>query len=659
MKCSNNLRPEFRLEYRSLKRRYRSRKDHLPSQFFLPCLKECQTYKRAVGYFTTGVLGEWIEAIDNLVRKEDTKIFLIISPVLSNDDRDALVAITSEPVRNKYLNKIIDEFIDEIIDKEKSIVTRSRDLLLWLIANKKLEIRFAFLDNFADDGMYHEKIGVFYFRNGDIVTFEGSANETTSGYIKNKEKIVVFRSWVKNDSERLKDTQEDFDDTWNNTEEGVSVIELSERALSRVVSHAPSEIPKRLPRKFRGSNTWNHQNEAIEKFLQHKHGVLEMATGTGKTRIALEIISHLLKIDGVNSVIVTTDGLDLLAQWHEELVEWIGLNTNIRIFRQFGQFKEMEDYCVDPEYAILIVSRQNKLSKVLNFLNSENSRRTLVIHDEVHGLGSEQNKRDLKDLHKNYIYKLGLSATPEREYDDGTTFIRESIGDIIYQFDVKDAIQAGILCEFDYIPIEYDLSNNDRQRIRRVYSQRAARKHNGNPMTEEEFRIKLSKVYKTAENKPHEFEKYLVDNSDCYKNSIIFIEETRYAEPIFEILHKHTKLYRKYFAEDDADNLRKFANGEIDSLVTCHKISQGIDITRLDTVILFASARAKLETIQRIGRCLRINPVDRSKRATVIDFVMRLNSNIEPQEDDNLTADESRRIWLTELSQVRRKFHGN
>ena len=650
---------EFSVEYRTLKRRYRSRKDHLPSQFFLPCLKECQTYKRAVGYFTTGVLGEWIEAIDNLVRNEDTKINLIISPVLSNDDRDALVSITSEPVRNAYLNKKIDEFIDDIIDKEKSIVTRSRELLLWLIAREKLEIRFAFLDNFDDDGMYHEKIGVFYFRNGDIVAFEGSANETTSGYIKNKEKIVVFRSWINNDFERLRDTEEDFDDTWNNIEEGVSVIKLSERALSRVVSHAPSDIPNRLPRKFLGFNTWNHQNEAIEKFLQHKHGVLEMATGTGKTRIALEIISHLLKIDGVNSVIVTTDGRDLLAQWHEELVEWIGPGTNIRIFRQFGQYKEMEDYCVDPENAVLIVSRQNKLSKVLNFLDSEISRRTLVIHDEVHGLGSEQNIRDLKNLHKKFIYKLGLSATPEREYDDGTMFILESIGDIIYKFDVKDAIQAGILCEFDYIPIEYDLSENDRQRIRRVYSQRAARRHNGTPMTEEEFRIKISKVYKTAENKPHEFANYLAHNSDCYKNSIIFIEEIQYAEPIFEILHQHTNLYRKYFADDDAGNLRKFSNGEIDSLVTCHKISQGIDITRLDTVILFASARAKLETIQRIGRCLRINPNDKSKRATVIDFVIRSNSNIESQECNDLKADESRKIWLTKLSKVRKKFRGN
>jgi superfamily II DNA or RNA helicase len=69
----------------------------------------------------------------------------------------------------------------------------------------------------------------------------------------------------------------------------------------------------------------------------------------------------------------------------------------------------------------------------------------------------------------------------------------------------------------------------------------------------------------------------------------------------------------------------------------------------MNAVILFASARAKLETIQRIGRCLRIDPENPAKRALVVDFV-RASEPGETQPN----ADQERSDWLTRLSQVRK-----
>ena len=83
--------------------------------------------------------------------------------------------------------------------------------------------------------------------------------------------------------------------------------------------------------------------------------------------------------------------------------------------------------------------------------------------------------------------------------------------------------------------------------------------------------------------------------------------------------------------------------------MTCHRISQGIDIRSLNTVVLFASARARLETIQRIGRCLRIDPSRPDKRALVIDFVRPASPT-----DTVPNADQERCQWLTALAQVRK-----
>ena len=92
------------------------------------------------------------------------------------------------------------------------------------------------------------------------------------------------------------------------------------------------------------------------------------------------------------------------------------------------------------------------------------------------------------------------------------------------------------------------------------------------------------------------------------------------------------------------ETLEKFARGELECLVACHRLSEGIDIQSLNTVILFSSDRARLETIQRVGRCLRTDPNNPTKIANVIDFI---------REDSG--TDEDRKVWLEEISRIKPK----
>jgi superfamily II DNA or RNA helicase len=95
--------------------------------------------------------------------------------------------------------------------------------------------------------------------------------------------------------------------------------------------------------------------------------------------------------------------------------------------------------------------------------------------------------------------------------------------------------------------------------------------------------------------------------------------------------------------------LREFATGVLDCLITCHRVSEGIDIRSVKTVVLLSADRARLETIQRIGRCLRTDHKDPDKRALVVDFIRRGASA-----DRAPTADEERRNWLEGLATIRR-----
>jgi superfamily II DNA or RNA helicase len=93
--------------------------------------------------------------------------------------------------------------------------------------------------------------------------------------------------------------------------------------------------------------------------------------------------------------------------------------------------------------------------------------------------------------------------------------------------------------------------------------------------------------------------------------------------------------------------LERFAEGRLDFLIACDRISEGIDIKTVDTIVLFSCDQVRLQTIQRIGRALRTISSNKEKRARVIDFYF----DEEGKED---SADMVRKDWLERLANIRR-----
>ncbi|VTU38516.1 DEAD/DEAH box helicase family protein [Variovorax sp. PBL-E5] len=644
-------------QLRSLKAIYKTRDGSIGASFFAPCLGLCTHYKRAAGFFSSTALVSWADALLANGTKS-VAISLLISPTLSSGDKATFERATDPAARADILTRCGDSLVHELLNDPACGKTRG-NYLLWLLATGKLEIRFALPQHVDEPGMYHQKSGVFVFPDGARVAFEGSANETASGYIRNYEKIHVFRSWIPEDVSRLVSVEADFDEQWNQQDEYLTVVPLSSESL-RLIKERSADLdfdnppPARVPAE---DPKWRHQGDAARAFIAARRGVLEMATGTGKTKTALRIAKELFARGEIDSIIVCTEGTDLLQQWYEEILDWrASLERPLRVYRHFASDHQGMTFALNCASSALVVSR-GQLGKFLPMLKDAQAARTLVIQDEVHGLGAPSNRTSLGGKHQRHRYVLGLSATPEREYDaEGTAFIDAEIGPTVFSFGLEDAIKRGILVEFDYVPLPYELTANDRERLKAVYARQSARAHSGQPMSNEELWTELSKVYKTAEQKPGIFADYLATHSGIVLGCILFVEEREYGERILPILHATGVRYRTYYADDDRENLVMFGRGEIDCVLTCHKISQGIDIKSLMAVVLFASAKARLETIQRVGRCLRSDPANPDKRATVVDFVLEAE---EENPRRGPSADEQRRDWLTELSQVRREKNAN
>ena len=614
---------------------YRSGYDNIVIDLFHSSLAQAREYWRAVGYFSSSALESFGAPLGAFI-KHGGCIRLVTSVELSQSDLEAVTdGVSKKRICTERLETIIEEQFSEGVGDG---VAR----LGLLLEMGRLEIKIAVPKTGA--GIYHEKIGIF-LDNQDYVAFSGSSNESRNAFENNRECIDVFPSW--RSSKRAQRKRSHFEEVWQGTDIGVEVFSFPEavkKKLLRICEEHRSGNRK-LERK---SKKWRHQDEALNVFLAAERGIINMATGTGKTRTALEILTALFNQNTIDTVVICTDGNDLLDQWYGELLAVRkSAGREIRILRHFKDLKQIQQFALSPKDAFLLTSREPTAS-ALRQLNEKQGRRTLLVHDEVHGLGSPANRVRLSGLSDHIRFRLGLSATPERPYDDdGNRFIEEHIGPVLITFDLRKAIKRGILAPFNYFPLPYQPTDDDRARIAAVYKKKKAREAAGEPMNETELWIEIARVYKTSEAKLPVFKDFIRDHQELLRRAIIFTETMDYGRSVLEIVHSYRSDFHTYFSGEEQSTLQRFAKGDLECLITCHRLSEGIDIQSLNTVILFSSEKGQLETIQRIGRSLRTNPDDPGKIANIVDFIREPDDRSEPN------ADEERRDWLIELSQVR------
>ena len=629
------------MEFPKIKPCLDTSENDLVEELYTPCLQWATQFDRGVGYFTTGWLECNVSGMSDFAARGGI-MRLITSPIISNEDSDAII-LANERDNSAY------QLLEEALSKnvEALAAEMKKDVLnafSWMLYDGIIELKFA-VPRMKLKGDFHDKFGVFY--NGeDALSFSGSINDSIHGY-QNYESIKVFKTWT-GTKEYVDADKARFERLWIGKDKNLKIYSITQAIKEKIFKLRTSDRPYAYTAK--PVNKWIHQDKAVECFLEKEHGILAMATGTGKTVTAIKIINKLFEEGKIKRVVITMYGNDLLDQWAKQMREKY---KNKQIYYQYDNQKELSKFVIHPDNSILLISRDaGNLTKLLNLLDKApgNYREdTLFIFDEVHGAGSNSFVENLTGRISPYRYRLGLSATPEREYDDdGNDFLRNEIGEIIFEFSLKDAIQKGILCEFDYIPLTYVLTEEEKQRKKKIIAAFNAKKESGDPYDETEMFTQLARVNKIAIDKIDRFEAFIVDKPGLLEKSIIFVQERPYGEKLQDVLVKYTDKYHTYYADDEKSNLNNFSEGKIECLLTCKKISEGIDISSVTNIFLFASDRSKLVTTQRIGRALRLDKNNPLKRATVIDFILD-----DSGENDN-NADQERAQRLGELSKTRR-----
>jgi superfamily II DNA or RNA helicase len=607
----------------------------------MPLLKNSVRYDRGVGYFSSGWIKEAFAGMFDFA-KNGGKARWVTSPILDKEDWGAIL-LGNEAKQDEILKQSL---LDEIQELSQTLKHDILIALAWMISDEVIEFKLAKPRNKLNHE-YHAKVGVFTDSDGNKISFDGSYNDSVTG-LHNFESIKVFRSW---DSTRDYVEQEVslFDAIWNNQDPNIEVYEIPEAVKAQILqlrekTDRPYPTPEWVKLKSVIDNVGetkipyphipisvvlrDYQNEAIENWFNNSNkGILEMATGTGKTITALSAAVKLLDEKEKLLTIVVCPYIHLAQQWIQE-AEKFGYRP-ILVAESKSKWLEnvqklVRDFKSDRlDEGSIITTNDSFLSEDLQEILSPIWDNVLLIADEMHHCGSPE---FLKKLPHKTFYRLGLSATPIRDYDEtGTEKLLDFFGDIVFKFDLKDAIERGFLTPYYYYPIpvnmqddEFDEFINLTKKLNRLHPDPQR------PMSDSALKlaIKRARVLNNSRSKI-DWIKQNINARDDMEYTLFYVGDQIFDEvrtllgyekriPIHEFTHRQSLSERK-------ELLSRFQERTIKAFVAMKCLDEGVDIPPTRTAYFLASSSVEREFVQRRGRVLRRSPG--KKHAEIFDLI--------------------------------------
>ena len=202
----------------SLKQEYRSDKDDVVSEFFIPCLSNSIQYDRTIEYISVKSLSTLTFGLEN-IQDHHAKIRLISGHRFSTRDLNIITKLFDHHNKRRFNGNIIkDNKIGKIILDNK--IQRLENI----IKDFKLEVKVAIPNSEYVDGVFEERLGIFRDTNDDIVAFSGTSNATFDAENRNFESVDVFTSW--DDKSRVDQKIKNFEDLWTDSTNYVQVYDL-------------------------------------------------------------------------------------------------------------------------------------------------------------------------------------------------------------------------------------------------------------------------------------------------------------------------------------------------------------------------------------------------------------------------------------------------
>jgi superfamily II DNA or RNA helicase len=407
----------------------------------------------------------------------------------------------------------------------------------------------------------------------------------------------------------------------------------------------PKESPKTSPKggapRYSMPNVrlYRWQEECLARWFENGcRGIVRVATGAGKTLLALAAAYHLAARNPAMPIRIkiVVPKVFLAMQWRADIMEFLGApRRDIGLF--CGAIKEASE---KPFMVYVLNTARAFVSRhIMNDVGEGSS--VLLICDECHHFGSAENAHVfdfLPRIPQERYFALGLSATPDSENCQET--IVPAIGGEIYRYDLPDAARDQIVagCALFYIAVDFAPDERDAydelsEKISAIlgrllqscpelkgathgaFFQRLLRLRARDDGQGALARALLASYYSRKEV-VHKARMRIGCGMEIIRRlmpdhrTILFAERIETADILFAMLREAfpgriDRYHSLMGAEEKARALSRYRTGESKVIVCCRALDEGLNVPETDAGVILSVGSGMRQRIQRVGRILR------------------------------------------------------
>lgn len=607
---------------------YDSNYDDIVSNFFELVLKEAKLYKLVFSYDDFSNLQLLARGLSSLFWSGGEARFIIFIFV-SNEDYDQIIQSKKDPFEKfKKTFPTIDQLRDMM--KEKNFEALGK-----LLSVDKIKIKFAL----SKKGIFHMNYGIIKDQYGNSIAFVNSLNETGSVLESNREQFNFFKSWDYSQVEYIKSYEQNFDKYWSGTDLEDTIIYDMPSELYNLLIDAYYSCSKQInENKIEGLQLRDYQIKAIDFWISNGYvGLIEMATGTGKTIVAINCVKRLKENLNGDICIVIATPTKLISQqwkkvWYENfkespfIIDSEKSNTKDLLYNYTSFVKKSKVIIGTYEY----ISSDYFVNEIMPMLKGEK----LLIADEVHWLGAHKYSFIMQ---QGYKYRLGLSATPQRMFDEqGTELLMKFFNNKVFSYTLSQAIAEGYLSEYQYYPYFCPLSEEEIDLYEKLTKKFLINLENDIinyilnndeiPKSVENILFMRAKIVKKAHCKIPLLQNILenLKKNGKLKFLIVYFEDYEQIGQAKNILNNLMVKYQIISVRSNSNERRQaiklLSEGKIDCILAMKVLDEGLDIPFAEREIIISSSSNPRQYIQRAGRILRKS--EHKKIAEIYDIII-------------------------------------
>lgn len=669
-------------------------RDPFAEEVLIPGFENAEKVDCMAGFFSSEILASLAHGLATYINTTQNKFRLIISPLVRPEDRTAMEEGA------KRAEEIAGRLLEELIITEDLIEQHTLRCLSFLISVGRIEIKVALMKN----ALFHPK--VWFFHAGDnVVVAHGSSNLTQSGVFRNVEQIAIGKSWEDSTQNFItKKLCSEFKRLWDGKDDNCIVITMPQAIKNRLLKNYCSKVPptetdlheiySRIngpvcedpdPPEFQtcqgnsfaiptglqfNEGPFKHQGEAVNAWCESKYsGILEMATGSGKTITSMICAYRLYETHKPLLIVVAAPYIPLVEQWCEEIALFglkpenlaVAGGPQARTEKLNKIRRRFRNEVSDVE--VVVVSHKTLCSRPFKKEIEKFNCATLLIADEAHNLGSEGFVMDPPAF---FNHRLGLSATPVRQYDEeGTDALFSFFGSTVFRFTLEEAI-GHCLVEYDYYvhPVELTQAEMDEwYDLTAQIKSNSWRQENDKP---DDYLTKLFRdrraLLENAENKIVVLKEVLErEDLSRLRHTLIYASDKvpEQLDRVNALLNTYGVLFHQLTYEETADRkktagiIRDFQGGTLRVLTAKRVLDEGVNIPQVEKAFVLASTTVERQWVQRRGRLLRTCKETNKTHSEIHDFVS-LPGNLQDLDQESRTLIRSELYRVLEFARLAR-----